>query len=136
MNLPILTANVLKLVIFAGHTFMGDKDLRVIEPENIDRDFNNKLEKWIHARAHLHIVSMGFLLATIGLTLINFTDWLPDEVLILKILSIYFLACSMGFLISVIISKEFPQKYLKLYQWILLLIISGLIYWGASFTNA
>lgn len=84
------------------------------------------------ARGAFHIVSMDFLLATVGLTLVNFTDVFQDEKLILTILSIYFLSYAIGFLMSIIISKQFPKNYLKLGQWILLLLISGFIYFGAS----
>jgi hypothetical protein len=132
MNLPILTANILTFLTLIGHTFIGDRDLKTIEPENIDSKFYSKLEQWVHARAHHYMVSMDFLLATIGLILINFTDFFQDKSLILQILSIYFLAYSIGFLVSIIVSKQFPKNYLKLGHWILLIIISGLIYLGAN----
>jgi hypothetical protein len=132
MNLPILIANILTLVTLIGHTFLGDKDLKTIEPENIDSKFYSKLEQWVHARAHHYMISMDFLLATIGLILINFTDFFQDKWLLLHILSIYFLAYSVGFVVSIIVSKQFPKNYLKLGHWILLLIISVLIYLGSK----
>ncbi|MFA6403250.1 MAG: hypothetical protein WCX31_16750 [Salinivirgaceae bacterium] len=129
MNTPIVIANVLTLLTFIVHTFWGDKELRVIEPSG---DNHAKLEKWVMARGAFHIVSMDFLLATIGLTLINFTGFFQDKNLILTILSVYFLAYSVGFLVSIIISRQFPKNYLKLGQWILLLLISVLIYLGIN----
>lgn len=129
MNTPIIIANILTFFTLIIHSFFGDKDIRVIEPT--DKDVNH-LEKWIMARGAFHIVSMDFLLATVGLTLVNFTDVFQDEKLILTILSIYFLSYAIGFLMSIIISKQFPKNYLKLGQWILLLLISGFIYFGAS----
>ncbi len=130
MNILILVANVLALFTLIVHTFWGDKDLKVIEPKDTDI---NKIEKWVMARGAFHIVSMDFLLATIGLALINFTDIFKEtQNLLLQILAIYFLMYSIGFLIIVLISKQFPKNYLKLGQWLLLLIISGLIFWGSK----
>ena len=130
MNILILIANVLALLSLIVHTFWGDKDLKVIEPKDTDV---KKIEKWVMARGAFHIVSMDFLLATIGLALINFTDIFKEtQNLLLQILAIYFLMYSIGFLIIILISKQFPKNYLKLGQWLLLLIISGLIFWGSK----
>jgi hypothetical protein len=130
MNILILIANVLALLTLIVHTFWGDKDLKVIEPKDTDV---KKIEKWVMARGAFHIVSMDFLLATIGLALINFTDIFKEtQNLLLQILAIYFLMYSIGFLIIILISKQFPKNYLKLGQWLLLLIISGLIFWGSK----
>lgn len=130
MNILILIANVLALFTLIVHAIWGDIDLKVIEPKDYDV---NKIEKWVMARGAFHIVSMDFLLATIGLTLINFTEIFKEsQNLLLQILAIYFFMYSIGFLIIVAISKQFPKNYLKLGQWIFLLIISGLIYWGTN----
>jgi hypothetical protein len=83
------------------------------------------------ARGAFYIVSMDFLLATIGLILINFAEIFKEsQNLLQQILGIYFFMYSFGFLIVIAISKQFPKNYLKLGQWILLPIISGLIYLG------
>jgi len=70
------------------------------------------------------------LLATIGLVIINHTEFLPDEKILLQILSIYFLGYAVIWFITILSSKEFEKNFLKLGQWMLLLVISGLIYWG------
>lgn len=130
MNFFILVANILALLTLIVHAFWGDKDLKVIEPK--DNDIN-KIEKWVMARGAFHMVSIDFLIATIGLTLINFTEIFKEsQILLLQILSIYFLLYSIGFLIVIVISKQFPKNYLKLGQWILLLVISGIIHLGTN----
>jgi hypothetical protein len=130
MNILILIANILALLTLIVHTFWGDRNLKVIEPKDTGV---NKIEKWVMARGAFHIVSMDFLLATIGLTLINFTEVFKEtQNLLLQILALYFFMYSIGFLIIVAISRQFPKNYLKLGQWILLLIISGLIYLGTN----
>ncbi|MEO0341098.1 MAG: hypothetical protein AAF242_18030, partial [Bacteroidota bacterium] len=62
--------------------------------------------------------------------LINFTDFFEHEKTILQLLSIYFLGYGIVWLITITISKSFPQNYLKLGQWLLLFGISALIYFG------
>lgn len=130
MNIPILIANILTLIAFIVHTFIGDKELKMIEPENDDKYL--KQEKWTMARSGWHWVSFDLLFATIGLGVINFSDILENEKLLLQILSIYFLGYGIVWLVGISISKSFPKNYFKLGQWILLWFISGLIFWGLN----
>ena len=130
MNIPILIASLLTGFAFILHTFMGDKELKLIVPDlKNDPDFI-KQEKWTMARSGWHWVSFDLLFATIGLGIINFTNFLENEKLLLQILAIYFLGYGIVWFITISISNSFPKNYLKLGQWILLWIISGLIYWG------
>lgn len=130
MKIPILIANILTLLAFIVHTFMGDKELKIIEPK-IDKDYL-KREKWTMARSGWHWISFDLLFTTIGLGLINFTDYLENEKLLLRILTVYFLGYGIVWLIAIAISKKFPKNYLKLGQWILLWLISGLIFIGTN----
>ena len=132
MNLPILIANILTLLAFMLHTFVGDKELKVNEPIDENDAHFQKREKWTMARCGWHWVSFDLLFATIGLGLINFTNFFDNENTLLKILSIYFLGYAVVWALTIVISKQFPKNYLKLGQWILLLLISGLIYFGTN----
>lgn len=132
MNTPILIANILTLLAFFVHTFMGDRELKLIQP-NPDEDENYvKQEKWTMVRCGWHWISFDLLFATVGLSLINFTDYFENEELLLQIVALYFLGYGVVWLIVIAISKHFPKSYLKLGQWILLWIISGLVYWGIN----
>lgn len=130
MNIPILIANILTLLAFIVHTFMGDRELKLIEPEDEDGANHTKQEKWTMARSGWHWISFDLLLATVGLALISFTELLDNERQLLQILAVYFLGYGIAWLIGITISRKFPKNYLKLGQWILLWIIGGLIYWG------
>ncbi len=130
MNTPILIANILTLLAFFIHTFMGDKELKLIKPNFDSEDNYQKTEKWTMARCGWHWVSFDLLFASIGLGLINFTDYFENEKTLLQILVVYFFGYAMVWALTIAISKQFPKNYLKLGQWILLLTISGLIYWG------
>jgi len=74
-------------------------------------------------------ISFDLLFATIGPGLKNFTDFFKNEKMPLQILAAYFLGYGIVWLIGIATSKKFPKNYLKLGQWILLWVISGLIYW-------
>ncbi len=131
MSIPILVANVLTLLAFMLHAFIGDKEIRMFEPVTDKDDGYVKQEKWTMARSGWHWVSVDLLLASIGLALINFTEYLQHEAYLLKILSSYFLCYGLAWLIGIGISKKFPKNYLKLGQWILCFVLSGLLYWGS-----
>jgi hypothetical protein len=112
------------------HTFVGDRELKINEPtEETDGNFQ-KREKWTMARCGWHWVSFDLLFATIGLGLINFSNFFDNEKTLLQILTIYFLGYAVVWALTIAISKQFPKNYLKLGQWILLILISGLIYFG------
>lgn len=130
MSILILTANILTLLAFVIHTFVGDKELKINEPIHETDEHFQKREKWTMARCGWHWVSFDLLFATIGLGLINFTSYFNNEQTLLQILAIYFLGYAIVWALTIGISKQFPKNYLKLGQWILLLLISGLIYFG------
>lgn len=132
MNIPILIANLLTLLAFVLHTFVGDTELKVNEPSETVEDNYQKREKWTMARCGWHWISFDLLFATIGLALLNFTDFFESKIVLLKILSFYFLGYAIVWLLTLAFSKQFPKNYLKLGQWILLLLISGLIYFGTT----
>lgn len=132
MTIPILIANILTLLAFVIHTFVGDKELKIIEPtQEIDENFQ-KTEKWTMARCGWHWISFDLLFATFGLGLINFTNHFYNEKTLLQIFTIYFLGYAIVWAFTIAISKQFPNNYLKLGQWVLLMLISGLIYLGTN----
>ena len=130
MNITILIANILTFLAFAIHTFVGDKEMAILEPTHSNNEDLMKREKWTMARCGWHWISFDLLFATIGLGLINFTDHFENEKTLLQILTIYFFGYAVVWAFIIEISKQFPNNYLKLGQWILLMLISGLIYIG------
>ena len=130
MNGMILTANILTFLAFLIHTFTGDRELKIIQPLSDTDKWVVKQEKWTMARCGWHWISFDLLFATIGLGIINFTDFFENEKTLLQILTLYFFGYAIVWALTILISKQFPRNYLKLGQWILLLVISGLIYFG------
>lgn len=130
MNTVLIIANVLVFFTFMIHTFAGDREYQKIEPES---DSPERLRIfWTMGRGAFHIVSIDFLFASIGLALINFTDYLGESELLLNLLTLYFFGYGIAFLTSLVISRKFDNIYLKMWQWLLMLVIAGLIYWGNS----
>lgn len=130
MSITLLIANILSLLAFVLHAFVGDKELKVNEPEENANNYLEKREKWTMARGGWHWVSFDLLMATVALTLINFTDHFEHEETLLQLLAFYFFGYGIVWVFTITLSKQFPKNYLKLGQWILLFLISGLIYFG------
>jgi hypothetical protein len=129
MNIALLIASVLTGLAFIAHTFMGDKEIRILEPENNAANIT-KQEKWTMVRCGWHMISFDLLFATLGLVLINFTDYFNNERTLLQVMAVYFMGYSIAWVITLCISKTFEKNFLKLGQWILLIAISALIYSG------
>jgi len=129
MNTQILIANILSLLAFVIHTFVGDRELKLIIPAGSDEKFQ-KREKWTQARCGWHMVSFDLLITSIGLAIINFTDLLKSEKQILQIIAIYYFGYGIVWVFSLLISKRFPNNFLKLGQWMLLILTGTLIIWG------
>ena len=132
MNITILIANILTFLAFVIHTFVGEKELTILEPTHGNNEDLMKREKWTMVRCGWHWVSFDLLFATIGLGLINFTNYFENEKTLLQILTIYFLGYAVVWALTIAISKQFSKNYLKLGQWMLLLLVSGLIYSGTN----
>lgn len=130
MNITLLIANALIFLAFLIHTIMGDRELHLIQPESGSDNNYQKTEKWTMARCGWHWISIDLLLATIGIGIINFTNYLENEKFLLQLLSIYFLSYAIIWTLTIYISRQFPKNYLKLGQWLLLLVISALIFFG------
>lgn len=127
MSITLIIANLLTLLAFGAHTFAGDKELRLLEP-NQDGENDILREKWTMGRGGWHMVSVDLLLATIGLALLNFTDLLQPREVYLMLLAIYFLAYGVAWFLVILISKSFKQNYPRLGQWMLLLVIAILVF--------
>lgn len=130
MNTYLIIANILTGLAFIAHTFMGDQELKVLMPSIDESGWLNKQEKWTMARCGWHWISFDLLMATLILLAINFTTWVRQEVFMLQLMTIYFSGYAVFWLVTIIVSKSFAKNYLKLGQWILLIVISALLYGG------
>ena len=125
MNIYLLIANALTLVAFIVHTWEGDKDLGTIKPMKNELV---KQEKWTQARAGWHWVSIDLLLVTVALAFLNFTKILePHDQFLIQLLAICFFVYAASWILVIFVSDSFKNNYLKLGQWLLLLLIGGLL---------
>ena len=130
MNWYLIAASILTLMAFLVHTFVGDKELRVLEPERTKKMVKKETVIWTMSRCGWHWISFDLLFATLGLALITFTDILTNEVQWLQLISLYFFGYGTVWIITLAISKSFSKNFVKLGQWILLWTISGLTFLG------
>lgn len=133
MNVALTAANILLLLAFLIHTFMGDREFKIIAPTGDVDEHNLKREKWTMARSGWHWVSTDLLFAALLSSIVNFSDVIVQKQFILYILSLYFFVYGSVWLLIITISPKFPGNYFKLVQWLLLWIISGLLYWGTFY---
>lgn len=128
MNILLLIANILTFCACLIHTFVGDREIKLLRPtQDPDPDIK-QVEVWTMARCGWHWVSYDLLLASLGMSIINFTDLLDNETQLLYILSIYFFGYAFVWLLVIIFTRSFPGNFVKLGQWMLLLLIGGLTY--------
>lgn len=132
MDIPLLIANILCLLALVIHIFGGDREIRMLEPKDLPPEKEKMREVWTMARSSFHWISIDLLLGTVGLALINFSDYFPHEKMLLEVLAVYFFAYGFVWFLIITVSKKFRMNYLKLGQWILMLVIGGLIWWGAN----
>ncbi len=128
MNIPFLAAGVLTLFAFVAHAVIGDKEYRVLKPEEVDP--SKSKETWIQTRAGWHWVSTDLLLSGILLILLASTDRIEAEAEIALLLSIYFFACGIVWLLIVSVSKTEIKQLCVLGQWLFCVLVGGLIYSG------
>ena len=128
MNIPLLIASMLSLLAFGVHAFIGDKEYRALKPEEA-APIKVK-ETWIQARAGWHWVSTDLLLSGMLLLIMATTSIIEAKAEISLLLSLYFFACGVAWLITVIRSKSQSKQVYVLGQWIFCFLMSGLIYSG------
>lgn len=131
MNTYLIIVNILAGLAFGVHTFMGDRELHLLSPTVNDQHWLKKQETWTMTRCGWHWISFDLLMLTTILSAINFTELLPHKTFVVKLLAIYTLGYALFWLITVAISRRFAQNYFKLGQWILMLLMSGLLFLGA-----
>jgi hypothetical protein len=131
ISISILLANILTVVAFLAHTFAGDIELRFSHPTSGGFQWPEADQIWTMIRCGWYWVSIDLLFASIGLAVINFSNFFDNKKSILQILSFYFFGYAVVWVIVLLISNTFPGNFLKLGQWMLLLTISGLVYWGS-----
>lgn len=129
MNGLLIVAQGLLLLAVVAHTWMGDHELQILRPDA--QKEGGALEKWLQARAGWHIVSWDLLLATLGVSLLTWTDVLAPRAVYCQLLVVYFLGAGMAWLLVLLATPTVAGRWWRLGQWGLLWVIAGLIWWGS-----
>ena len=130
MNGFLMTANILTMLAFLIHAFGGDAEICKIRPRNFGEESEADLQMWVMSRCGWHWISIDLLIASVVMSLINFTSILPQEMFLIKILAFCFSAYAVVWLLGILISPKFQMSFLKLGQWLLLAVIAVLLYLG------
>ena len=125
MSIYLLIGAILNGTAFVMHTFRGDKILMDI---NKSGNLEKESYKITLARCGWHWGSIDLLATTILLVIINFTDFITGETILLQVLLFYFIAKAIVWFFTVAISTGMPNKFMQLWQWIFLGTMAILIY--------
>jgi len=126
----IWIACVISFLAFIIHTFIGDKEIRMIRPKlGIDATL---VEKWMMARAGWHWVSFDLLLISGILLAICLTEPVSWTPWFLIALGCCILALGCIWLAVIAFSERLPKKYINLGQWLLLWLIGLLVIIGGN----
>ncbi len=127
MSIPLLIANLLTFLAFLAHTFVGDQEIHLLIDQN-DGPTRQYRSTWTMARCGWHWVSLDLLIASVLMAVINFSDLLPEEGAITLLLAIVFSAYGLIWMVTILISPTFSRRFFLLGQWLLLLVIGGLLF--------
>ena len=133
LNVPLLIAALLTILAFFAHTIGGDMEIQTIKPVQ-DAGFE-KQQIWTMARCGWHWISYDLLFASISLLLVVFSKVFEHPRTVLQLLTLYFFGYAIVWIAVLLLSDSFPYNFLKLGQWMLLLTISSLIYYGNKKMN-
>lgn len=127
MSIPLLIANLLTVLAFFAHTFVGDQEIHLLigQEGEVSRQYRST---WTMARCGWHWVSLDLLIASVLMAMINFSEILPEEGAITLLLAIVFSAYGLIWVITVLVSPSFSRRFFLLGQWLLLLVIGGLLF--------
>jgi hypothetical protein len=103
----------------------------MIQPSPNAEDYLKKQEIWTMARGAFHIIGADVFCLNILLTVIVFTDYISNEKVVLKIVAILLILRAVVFGFVVLISKPFQNRFIKLPQSFLFILLAALIYWGS-----
>ncbi|MEM0961152.1 MAG: hypothetical protein AAGK21_01270 [Bacteroidota bacterium] len=123
MNWLALTAGVLTLAAFGIHAGVGAREFRSFAP---DTDDGAARTAWLQALCGWHWVSASLLGAGSLFLIVASTDWVRDERSVLIGLAVYFLACGVAWLGTLMISgRGVDRRFMVLGQWGFCMLVAG-----------
>ncbi len=128
MNISLGIAAGLTFLAFLIHTFIGDREVRDLQPQDDHKD--TPWQRWVQVRCGWHWISYDLFMATVIMTAILLGYFPQVNTFLLTLLVIYFSGYGLVWLVIVTISKQFSNNYFQLGQWMLLWVIAGLLYFA------
>ncbi len=124
MTIPFLISNITIVLLFVGHLYYGDKEIKRIEPR--DSSVNQGL--WTLARVAWHWVSWDLLFIAILMALVNFTGvFSGNEAIVQKIIAVYIIGVSVSWTITTCISRPCEKKFVMFIPAALIILSIGIL---------
>lgn len=136
MNTQLFMVGCVTAFAFLAHLFVGTKESLSISPAKLthlpEQTALPTLEKnWLQTMCAFQMISVDLLTVSILLFVMALTDIIPFERPIILALSAVYLLWGFAWMLQLVLLKANGKIYLSLGQWILWLLCSGLLYWGA-----
>ncbi|MGL5890645.1 MAG: hypothetical protein ACRC3B_12205 [Bacteroidia bacterium] len=130
MNSALITSLVLSTATVFIHILGGDREARMLQPAP-EADVKQKTI-WTMLRGAFHWVTLDLLIIAVLQWIVLLSDVITAEKEVLFWLGLYCCAAAVFWVISVLISPRFEKKFLVLGQWILMLVIGGVLLLAAE----
>jgi hypothetical protein len=136
MNSQLFIVGCVTAFAFLAHLFIGTKESMSISPAKLahapEQTASATLQKnWLQTMCAFQMISVDLLVLSILIFVMALTDIIPSEQPIILALSAFYLLWGFAWLLQLALLKAKAEIYLKLGQWIMWLLCSGLLYWGA-----
>jgi len=128
MNIYVLIAGILSFISFMAHAFIGTK-----ETLQTRTDFSDETVKknWYQSFLAWHLITADLLLSSILLIVIAASNYLENRKTIAFFFALQYLFWTFSCLITLFVTRA--RKYYKqLYQWVMFLICSILLFYGMN----
>ena len=137
MNIPILVAGILTFVAFLAHIIVGNKESLRVDPRRLVKgqdvsDSETVVRNWVQVMCAFQMVTIDLLVLSGLLFALSTTDLVPSRRTIATGIAVFFALWGVIWLLQLLLLKREAMDYLKLGQWILWFVNSGLVYWGAQ----
>jgi len=129
MNMPVLIVAIVSLLAVVAHVFGGTRETASLSP---DKENIKLVRSWKQSMCAFQMLAIDLLLVSVLLFFISLTDIIQFEYEITLFLSFLFFLWGVVWLIQLYWLKSNSKTYIVLPQWILWLVCSALLYWGAN----
>lgn len=136
MNYPILMAGVLIFLALLAHLFIGSREALSTRPASPLANVKAKADEierhWVQSLCAFQMVSVDLGVLSVLLLVVGATDRIPGRSTIAMIAAGVVSLWGVAWLLQLLALRRPVIDYVKLPQWILWFVCTGLLWWGAN----